>query len=457
MGYYYYKSHLSGIIITNYIGDRKNVHIPSTINGHPVIAIGNYFNYGDFTVYGAFDSKGITNLILPNSLAVIESVAFRNNSLSNVTLPFGVETIGSGAFANNRLEKISLPSSIVDIEGNAFKNNMLTEVALPNKLQLIHGELLAGNPLEKIKIPDSVRIISQSAFDDTTLTSVELPIHLKERLLAGTFKTNPTITYRGTPVVQKDDLAIPNPDTDFLWSERSGKMSIEYYFGTRKNVHIPDTIDGKKVLHIGGRNSNAFENQTTYGFQAKGITGLRLPSQLEFIGWGEFQNNNLTTLQIPESVTVIQGHAFINNPLTNVELPWNSLKYSQILLAFDEGVILTYPGGNNFTKDDLTVPNPELDFEWTVLGDNTIAITAYYGARRHVHIPSTINGLPVSSISGLRDERIFSVYIPDTISQIYDNAFSGNRLTTVELPAHLRDKGYESGVFDSGVTITYRP
>ena len=457
MGYYYYKSHLSGIIITNYIGDRNNVHIPSTINGHPVIAIGNYFNYADFNVYGAFDSKGITNLMLPNSLAVIESGAFNNNSLSNVTLPLGVETIGSGAFANNRLEKISLPSSIVDIEGLAFKNNMLTEVALPNKIQLIHSGLFAGNPLKTINIPDSVRYISQSAFDDTVLTSVELPIHLQDRLSAETFKSNPTITYRGTPVVQKDDLTIPNPGTDFLWSERSGIMSIEYYFGTRKNVHIPDTIDGKKVLHIGGRNSNAFENQTTYGFQAKGITGLRLPSQLEFIGWGEFQNNNLTTLQIPESVTVIQGHAFINNPLTNVELPWNSLKYSQIHLAFDEGVILTYPGGNNFTKDDLTVPNPELDFEWTVLGDNTIAITAYYGARRHVHIPSTINGLPVSSISGIRDERIFSVYIPDTISQIYDNAFSGNRLTTVELPAHLRDKGYESGVFDPGVTITYRP
>ena len=317
----YHSLNSDDIVITKYIGDRKNVHIPSTINNKPVVALGQYFSKEDFSSHGSFNSKGITNLVLPNNLVIIGSGAFYNNSLSKVTIPHGVDTIGASAFLNNKLEKVSLPSSLVVIGSSAFENNLITDVTLPNKIQLISLEVFAGNPLQKINIPDSVRYISPSAFDDTALTSVELPIHLKDRLLPETFKTNPAVTYRGTQIIQKDDLAIPNPETDFTWAEIDGQMTIVHYFGTRKNVHIPDTIEGKNVVGISGVYLGHFENINTYMFDSRGLTGLRLPSHLKAIYWGQFENNNLTNLQIPDSVTYIGGHAFKNNNLTNLQIP----------------------------------------------------------------------------------------------------------------------------------------
>src|SRR5215472_17069302 len=77
------------ITITGYAGSGIVV-IPNTINGYPVTGIGTQ----------AFQSTGVTSVIIPNSVTSIGDYAFRYCSgLTNVTIPDSVTSIGQTAFA----------------------------------------------------------------------------------------------------------------------------------------------------------------------------------------------------------------------------------------------------------------------------------------------------------------------------------------------------------------------
>jgi hypothetical protein len=86
--------------ITEYLGDKSEVRIPSTIQGLPVIEIG-----GE-----AFVEKKLTKVTIPNSVTSIGADAFADNELTSVTIPNSVTSIGYEAFARNQLTNVSIPS-----------------------------------------------------------------------------------------------------------------------------------------------------------------------------------------------------------------------------------------------------------------------------------------------------------------------------------------------------------
>ena len=78
-----------------------------------------------------------------------------------------------------------------------------------------------------------------------------------------------------------------------------------------------------------------------------------------------------------------------------------------------------------------------------VTNNGTIIITGYTGSGYAVTIPSTINGLPVSSIG---DEAFFyapltRVTIPNSVISIGAEAFAGCYLTAVTLPNSVTSIG----------------
>src|SRR5262245_63428 len=69
----------------------------------------------------------------------------------------------------------------------------------------------------------------------------------------------------------------------------------------------------------------------------------------------------------------------------------------------------------------------QAQFTYTVT-NQTVTITGYTGASLHVVIPSTINGLPVTSIGSAAFSsgnvlNILSFTIPDSLTNIADDAF----------------------------------
>ena len=84
------------IEITNY--DKTcgtDVIIPSTIEGLPVTRIADGANYSS-----AFGSKGLTDIVIPNTMTYIGNYAFNNNPLVNVKIN-GNPVLGEGSFVSS--------------------------------------------------------------------------------------------------------------------------------------------------------------------------------------------------------------------------------------------------------------------------------------------------------------------------------------------------------------------
>ena len=94
------------IIITGYnIEGGLDVVIPSEIDGKKVTAIG----------ASAFESKGITSVIIPNTITSIGEGAFRYNKLTSVIIPSSVTSIGYSAFYISN-SKIINNTNIADVD-----------------------------------------------------------------------------------------------------------------------------------------------------------------------------------------------------------------------------------------------------------------------------------------------------------------------------------------------------
>jgi len=136
-----------------YAYDGPNINgsltLPDMIGGCTVQIIGEY----------VFAEKGITDVVLPNGLSIIEPGAFQYNSISGeLDIPTTVTSIGSGAFRNNSLTNLSLPNGVVGIESQCFAYNALVDVHLPSTVNFIGWGAFEGNDIVGITIGSGVTI-----------------------------------------------------------------------------------------------------------------------------------------------------------------------------------------------------------------------------------------------------------------------------------------------------------
>ena len=88
------KKNTTGLTITGYLGDSKNLIIPSELNNVAVTIIGKE----------SFSGKCLMSVIIPESVTMIASGAFRDNNLENVIVP-GINTkINHSAFDDNSFD-----------------------------------------------------------------------------------------------------------------------------------------------------------------------------------------------------------------------------------------------------------------------------------------------------------------------------------------------------------------
>ena len=122
----------------------------------------------------------ITDLVIPNSVTTIGSLAFyRCTGLTSLTIPNSVTSIGSTAFRGcSGLTSVTIPNSVTKIGNNAFDGcTGLTSLTIGNSVTTI-GDSAFWNctGLTSLTIPNSVTTIGEKAFYDCTgLTSVVVP------------------------------------------------------------------------------------------------------------------------------------------------------------------------------------------------------------------------------------------------------------------------------------------
>lgn len=173
-----YKEIDGGYEITNYVGNSKDVIIPSTYNDKPIISIGSE----------AFYLKELTSVEIPDSVTIIDSNAFEYNEISNIKLGNSVKTIESWAFYGNYIESIEIPNSVIEIGMKSFESNDIKSIKLGNSVTTIGDSAFSDNEITNIIIPDSVEFLGRGAFNYNELEEITIGsnVVIYNNFLAGT-------------------------------------------------------------------------------------------------------------------------------------------------------------------------------------------------------------------------------------------------------------------------------
>ncbi|WP_418457699.1 leucine-rich repeat domain-containing protein, partial [Alistipes putredinis] len=241
-----------------------------------------------------YKMKTIENLILPNTLTIINDSEFYQSSLKSIIISSNVEMIGEYAFYECPLKSINIPASVKAINKAAFKNcsslvtitfskgSMLTKICggkgfLSHGEKYYYGAFANCTALTSIEIPANVEIIEEAAFKNcTALTTVTFENNSSLKTICGA-------TY----------------DYSYYGGAFSDCISLI-------SIEIPASVETIEAAAFKGCSKLAtvtFEK----GSQLKTIGGGYSNSSDYY---GAFSDCPITSIEIPASVETIEAAAF---------------------------------------------------------------------------------------------------------------------------------------------------
>jgi len=147
------------ITITGYGGSGGAVTLPASLDGEPVVSIGD----------SAFSDCGVlTDLTIGNGVTNIGQSAFGGcTNLASVTMGNSVTSIGDSAFSGcNGLTNVTMGGSVANIRSRAFEGcSSLASVTIPNTVSSLGMYAFGGcSSLTSVTVPDGVTSIADYAF-----------------------------------------------------------------------------------------------------------------------------------------------------------------------------------------------------------------------------------------------------------------------------------------------------
>lgn len=427
----------------------------------------------------AFHQNGIEKVNFPKGLEEIAQAAFNSNHLESIVLPDSVEKLGGSVFAaNNEISEVILSKNLTEIPERAFQASNgtagainFTEIEIPNGVEIIGKYAFGDNHFVRLVLPDSVKEIGSNAFCQTSeakvLESVKLSGNL-EKISSLAF-SNSNLSY----------VTIPETLKELNKNAFTGSQNGVVYLYTGNEKHLEETskfkpngvghkvvlenilntgwsmedftYDGTTVtgwseqgnitrkknlnLVIPSVNPKTGETITTIGDSAfripeeewdQGHTGVdsvngmetvTMPESITEIGDNAFQYNNLETVEFPKGLVSIGGNAFNSNKMKSVSLPDSVTEMKTG--AFSSNDITKIKFSDGLTKLDEGVFS------------NNIHLA-------HVDIPDTVTEIGNFAFSG---DRIESLDIPKSVTKIGRAAFKLHRMTELTIPGNVKEIG----------------
>jgi len=438
-----------GVKIIKYIGSKKEVSIPPSIQNNPVTSI------------VGFEDKNITKVTIPNGVISIGGFSGCSN-LTNITIPNSVTSIGNSAFRGcTSLTSIIIPNSVTGVGNSAFEDcTKLTSITIPSSVTSIgHYAFKRCTSLISITIPNSVSSIGNNAFADCiSLTSITIP---------------DSVTNMGGGV--------------FFNCSKLAKIIIG---------------NGVKSIDIFNEFGGSVRGWSNYGFFEKciSLTSITIPNNVTNIGARAFYGcTSLTSVNIPDSVTGIENQIFAGcTSLTSITIPnsitgigngvfrneafvgctgLTSVTFEGIIDFFTDssgfpgdlrakylasdggpGVYNRFAGGETWRKTQSITPPPKPaaatsaaatsataaptastpavaapaasgtgtpGLHYTIYDGKEVAVSAGTVNQGAVVIPATYNNLPVTRIKmdGFIGSSITAITIPNSVIKIHDCTF----------------------------------
>lgn len=216
----YYRLTDEGAVITKYDSAVANIILPSTVDGHEIVGIGDNVFAGKETLRSITLPDGIRSLgkevfknctgleevTLSDSLCYIGTDCFAGCSSlrynnwnkcrylgtrtnqhfllvmgfdalgTSVNIASSAKIIASHAFKSfTKLSSVNLPSELRHIGAYAFYNCALTELSLPKEITRIENYTFYGCRIRSLTLPEGLTYIGEYAFYGMPLTAVVIP------------------------------------------------------------------------------------------------------------------------------------------------------------------------------------------------------------------------------------------------------------------------------------------
>ena len=151
----------------------ESIVIPSSIKGKTVTGLGK--SSLSSSMSGMRNAK---NVSIPNTIKYIGESAFNSSGITSILIPSGVEIIGDNAFSNcDLLTSVTIPGNVKEIGNYSFSYcDNLESVTISNGVELIGEYAFAGcEKLTRLSLGYGVKTIALSAFSSSRLSSVTIP------------------------------------------------------------------------------------------------------------------------------------------------------------------------------------------------------------------------------------------------------------------------------------------
>ncbi|MEI3418364.1 MAG: leucine-rich repeat protein [Blautia sp.] len=419
--------------ITKYYGSVAAIIVPDTIDGYPVVAIGE----------GAFrGNKYLTAILIPDCITSIGDYAFADTNLDSLVLPAELNSLGRCILSGNKgVTEIVIPktlsstgssySNLIEGDGPFAESNVQT-VVIESGMTVIPEHLFHKNStLTSVEIPDTVTGISRYAFTQTSLTSIKIP---------------DTVTRIGESVLAYTKL-----------TELKLPSNIEYLGRTilGGNKGVTEIVIPKTLSSTGSSYSNLIEGDGP--FAESNVQKATIEAGMTVIPEHLFhKNSTLTSVEIPDTVTGISRYAFTQTSLTSIKIPDTVTRIGESVLAYTKLTELKLPsnieylgrtilGGNKGVTEIVipkTLSSTGSSYSNLIEGDGPFAESNV----QKVTIEAGMTVIPEHLFH--KNSTLTSVEIPDTVTEISRYAFAQTGLENIELPSSVTTLQYE--IFSGG-------
>jgi len=370
----------SGYKLTAYNGTDKNIIIPATYNGSPVVGIADR---------AFINNDNLVGVSIPKSVKEIGYRAFLGcDNLSNVVFEAGsaLNSISDGAFTDCvSLKNIAIPAEVTAISNGAFEGCIaLNNVSLPKTLTKIDTNAFKGcTSLTTLIIPETINSLGYSVFADCT------------SLIAVSFSNAKNLNSLG--------------QNTFLNCSSLSK------------VVIPES-----VVHIG---ANAFANCTS-------LLDITIPKSVEQLHSTAFTNcKKLVHVKNLSAEPIVMGDF-------DYELVTNSKTGFNTSINYEENGVITYVKNNVNYVIGYVGDSTELDMS-TLTDVEEIYTNAFIGRNfTKVVIPACVKKIGANAFGNCANLNDVQFSGESELTEIGAQAFSGcQMLFTFTLPEKVENIG----------------